>query len=508
MALRIPRNAKSICRINIFEEATQDNLCTYLSQGRAVLNGIEAKNLKLHLKYNVKHQIALILVQLDKLERRDVIHITRMFCKTVEDMEYTPGSLKIDECIQIMKNVRDFQNLTGGVANELLMITDERSTIVKSIVENSEAWNSAIRSAEEVRGDCRKFAVLVDEHLCKQYYHNKDISQSVNCKPAPSSMDDTLKSGLLDQRPRPLSSDEELMNFIANSKRNITTCRTLSEDLITCTISTRAKVAEELEQSYDTLRNSISNVTEALTSIKSQAMDEITDFQRKQETATTNEMGQVLKRMEELEKENECFKKKIMNLVMGISWDQSSFLINAQRRPNEKIMSYFVRLESIYSFCIGNTETDWNNENWYAKLVYQKILDTLPIGAKAKFQRDCKASMTDGSLVFSKLKLKVINIALGSTTFKQKEHELSVPEGPQVTNGKLEEDATGGSAGRLLSVSSKRETRTCYYCKKPGHLAKNCFKKKRDNKNAKKSQHVRETKKKNYGSQDRDGEQN
>jgi len=55
-------------------------------EGRAVLNGYEAKHVKLHLENNMKHDVSFALVLLDSLKRRDVMLVTRMFCKTIVGM--------------------------------------------------------------------------------------------------------------------------------------------------------------------------------------------------------------------------------------------------------------------------------------------------------------------------------------------------------------------------------------------------------------------------------------
>jgi len=743
MAFIIPPNSQSICGIKIYDEGLMGDLCSYRQQGRAVLNGYEAKNFKSHLENNMKHDVSFALVSLDTLKRREVTMVTRMFCKTVVGMEYVPNSMEITDCIETIKRVKQFQKITGQMENDsdLIILCDDKSQLLKLLIANDGAWNTAIDEAKSImnnNGDCHAIPVLVDEPLCKHYFQNKDVTQAVKqIKTAKKRlmMDDTFTSELQKQREQPQHPDDDLDTSISEARMYISRCQQLSEDLMICSFSKRAEVASDLEDAYIALNTTVSTVTEALNKVKNDAMENVQDLKMKlqksqdseqyaqkelalyqnqlteqkemQEKSTTDlttrvtELSQKLKlaedgkeelrtafelenkkaqvKIEEMELEKnekienlndrldgyksdanqyatqlddaykqlanlslikmecdtiheeaeaakekkhlaiqtspikskmplpmvhdddsesdddesvdafgtpiqtphkskimmvesetkehtkkidkfvatpakfgipiwnsiECnllehlmqcqrgldhaaekgcslkeqinlllltlpreyqfvssyleendkkdmgtLKKKVLELVMGASWDYTSAIINAHRRSDEQILSYFVRLRGMYMFCTGQqSDSDLDGDKWYTMMVYQKILETLPTGAKAEFQRDCEGSMTDGKLSYANLRKNVITIARKASVLQHLSSKVAVLQEPQEGARKPQEDAVASGEAKVSSVSEngsqvpQREQRTCFYCQRRGHIARNCYKKKRDNAN-------------------------
>ena len=93
-----------------------------------------------------------------------------------------------------------------------------------------------------------------------------------------------------------------------------------------------------------------------------------------------------------------------MELIIGTSWDQSSTVLKAQRKSGENILSFFVRLVNMFLFCTSKNERELENNTWFCMMVYQKILATLPLAAKAENQRECE-SVSDRKLFQSHEKL-------------------------------------------------------------------------------------------------------
>ena len=199
--------------------------------------------------------------------------------------------------------------------------------------------------------------------------------------------------------------------------------------------------------------------------------------------------------LEDNDKKNmSSFKSKLMELIMGTNWDQSSAVLTAQRRSGEKILSFFLRLQNMYSFCTSKNDKELAEDKWFCMMLYQKILATLPLGAKAEFQRDCESSMVNGVLEFTDLKKKIITISRKASMLQPIGNQVSVLTGLNSTAASSEDKkvpSIATSAGRKAG-----ERRSCYYCKKQGHIMKDCaaLKKKKAKEAANKESNGRETK--------------
>ena len=181
------------------------------------------------------------------------------------------------------------------------------------------------------------------------------------------------------------------------------------------------------------------------------------------------------------------FTSKLMELIMGTNWEQSSWILNASRRSGEKILSYFLRLMGMYQFCTSKSEADLENDQWFCMMLFQKILDTLPLGAKAEFQRDCEMSMENGHLKFPDLKKKIITCARKAPIFERQQLSNQVNPVLQQKGQSIEGSERSDRDVHVPSIRSTtdkkqrtEERRSCFYCGKVRHLIKNCYKKQRD----------------------------
>ena len=104
----------------------------------------------------------------------------------------------------------------------------------------------------------------------------------------------------------------------------------------------------------------------------------------------------------------------------------------------------------------------------------------MPGIAKMEFNRLTEEQRTNNRLTFTSLKSNIVVAARkvprnnNIIATIQQESRTRVPEAP----GR----STGSSEGERKEPprSSRRETRTCFYCHKPGHIARNCYKRMAD----------------------------
>lgn len=749
MTWSMPINAKPAFGMKICQEmSVGENLHSYLSQGRAVLNGAEAGGFKNKLKNVFGHDADYVLIRLDALPRRTVVNIARMFTNTVTNVPHVPSQAPMEELIGIIENICQFHGLDGlkdaKFKDSVIFLTDEKSSMLKSIAANQTKWNEYTIAAGEINeiDDKHSIPVLVDEQIVKDYYRNTETGSLRVPQRGQKRrmMDDTFTTELQKQRDQPLPANDQVEQYILNTQQQISTCRELTEQMISCKPDQRMAVVNELETAYEQMDVSTTDLSEQLEKVKSEAMDamntaqhklqlsqlaeqntkkELEDYQilieqqnefhaetvnalanrltqttrkldiaeeghKELETALEEEKQTNQNRVENLEhdqkikienlteqiddhkvdaeqyskelkealnkvsdyaklkqecdqlqrradsikidraispikfppikkeetindhwtmgdgsdsdedddevdpfgtatmtslklndsrprlnpmteqsgepkvdkfvatpakfgipiwnpvefsflehmaqcrrglayaEEKKCglkerqnlllltlprdyqfvsefletedkadmqkFQAKMVELIMGTSWDTSSLLINAHRRPNERILSYFLRLTNTYLFCTGKTETQIEDDVWVCMMLYQKILEALPLGAKAEFQRDCESGMNSGQLKFTELKKKIISIARKAPVLQHlRAHTPGIevinnPEEAYRQKSKGDKAGTAGSSASSISREStpRQEKRSCFYCKKVGHLKHNCYKRQRD----------------------------
>ena len=183
----------------------------------------------------------------------------------------------------------------------------------------------------------------------------------------------------------------------------------------------------------------------------------------------------------------EKFKRKLMELIIGSNWDQISSILNASRKTGEKILRYYLRLMASYKFCTNKSDQELLEDHWCSMMIYQKIFEALPLGAKVEFQRDCEMSMENGLLKSQNLRKMIVKIARKSPIIEQQlsQQVIHVLEGRNSNDGSendVEEvSSIVRSAGRRTENGGSHcypgeEQRSCYFCGEIGHKAKECWK--------------------------------
>ena len=192
----------------------------------------------------------------------------------------------------------------------------------------------------------------------------------------------------------------------------------------------------------------------------------------------------------------DLFKSRLIELICGTKSDQTSELLKAQRRSDENVLSYFRRLKSMYMYCTKKGEEDLATDAMGLNMFYQKILECLPSLAKIEFTRLCEEQMASGSFTFEKLKQYTVVAArkapkaasMLTPVQSQNQRVYSsnnrfVP-GTNVGPYNAERKSTGQDSNKGWTEvrtrrTNRRETRTCFFCKKEGHIYKNCYARKK-----------------------------
>ena len=177
------------------------------------------------------------------------------------------------------------------------------------------------------------------------------------------------------------------------------------------------------------------------------------------------------------------FKAKLTELICGTDADQTSALLSAHRRENENILSYFRRLKSLYAYCT-NEQEDSSTSTYGLYTFYNKLAEAMPQVARIEFTRLCEAAMAEKKFTFENLKKftvlaarkapKTTSPMLAQMSSTQQNIPARSPEGGKVPSSGPEEPAT-----REQTRTGYKETRECFECHKVGHIAKNCYARKR-----------------------------
>ena len=172
----------------------------------------------------------------------------------------------------------------------------------------------------------------------------------------------------------------------------------------------------------------------------------------------------------------DSFKKRLITLIDGTNTDQTSHFLQAQRKSDENILTYFRRLKALYLSCTKTSESDLETDTMGTNMMFQKIQETLPQMAKIEFTRLCENALNEGTFSLTKLKM---NTVVASRKIPKTPQVLINPVQNTGSLRGISPDARNEPNGfRERSKPYTRETRTCYYCNRPGHLARNCFRRK------------------------------
>jgi hypothetical protein len=175
----------------------------------------------------------------------------------------------------------------------------------------------------------------------------------------------------------------------------------------------------------------------------------------------------------------DSFKKKLITLVMGTNTDQTSHFLQAQRKPDENILTYFRRLKALYLSCTKTTEVNLETDTMGQNMIYKKLEETMPQLAKIEFTRLCENTLNDGTFSLTKLKQ---NIVVANRKISKTPQILLNPvqdnPGPWRRRSPADTREHNGFGERPSPY--RQETRICYHCDRPGHLVRNCFRRKKE----------------------------
>ena len=175
------------------------------------------------------------------------------------------------------------------------------------------------------------------------------------------------------------------------------------------------------------------------------------------------------------------FKTKLTELICGTNADQTSVLIKASRRPGKYILSYFHRLKSLYLYCTKKSESDLDNDKMGLNMFYQKIADTLPQIAKIDFVSMCEESMGDKNFTFDKLKRFTVQAARKAprctSMIMQVDNSQHMQESDRIVHHEPGMDSTGPEPTKVIGALNRS---ICWNCHQPGHIARHCWKRQKD----------------------------
>ena len=105
------------------------------------------------------------------------------------------------------------------------------------------------------------------------------------------------------------------------------------------------------------------------------------------------------------------FKRKLVELIIGTNIDQTTHLMQCQRKVGEHVLSYLNRLQNIYSYCSNKSESEMENDAWGVRIIFQKIIGAMSEAGKLELQRQVEDQAEQGNLTFSALKSAVVKAA-------------------------------------------------------------------------------------------------
>ena len=194
------------------------------------------------------------------------------------------------------------------------------------------------------------------------------------------------------------------------------------------------------------------------------------------------------------------FKKKLVELICGTNTDQTSEFLKSARRENENILSYFLRLKSLYCYCTNKSESDLTNDSLGINTLYQKIQETLPQIAKIEFIRLCEDAILAGTFTFQKLKANTVQAARKAPKDNRKMLLNPVHSGPARPDSRtVPSTPTGHGSNEARSnksgeQKSRKGPRKCFYCQRPGHFIRDCRIRKAAEEKGTSANHSREAK--------------
>ena len=150
---------------------------------------------------------------------------------------------------------------------------------------------------------------------------------------------------------------------------------------------------------------------------------------------------------------------------------------------NKNILSYFRRLKSLYAYCTKEQEDD-STSTYGLYTFYNKLAEAMPQVARIEFTRLCEAAMPEKKFTFGNLKKITVLAArkapkTTSPMLAQMSNTQQNSSHLSPTRGQVPFSGHGNRSDRQGARDVQRETRECFECHKVGHIAKNCYTRKR-----------------------------
>ena len=149
--------------------------------------------------------------------------------------------------------------------------------------------------------------------------------------------------------------------------------------------------------------------------------------------------------------------QRILQLIELLVGDKSQLIsdfMKVQRRRDEQLLQYFTKLKRMYAYATNKQIKDLEKEAVAIQLLVQKLKDSMETIFSTEFSKRIEAKMDAGKLEMTDISVALMKISRQMT-----------------------------QAGHLAPVSSNimAVKTTCAYCGKVGHMAKKCWKKRREN---------------------------
>ena len=162
----------------------------------------------------------------------------------------------------------------------------------------------------------------------------------------------------------------------------------------------------------------------------------------------------------------EKFTTKIVEIIAGSTQEQLSNFLREQRKPNEPILAYFSRIKNLYTHSTGNS-TNLDKDQFGVRLIYQKMYEGMDRVQASDLQRLCEKAIGDGTLSLAELMGNVARAARKTPI-------------PSTSLNAFRTPATPPNSPRESTAATYVHPDECTYCKKIGHRAEYCFRKRAD----------------------------
>ena len=155
------------------------------------------------------------------------------------------------------------------------------------------------------------------------------------------------------------------------------------------------------------------------------------------------------------------FAKEVVRILGAKTQRQMHDFITAQRKPGESILSYFSRILMLYKSSNNLTDDTWQSEKAHTSAIYTKIYDACYNSQKSELIRLADSDLEKGTLDIIKLKELLISVS------KLADDKI---------NAEVIQEVNVIKGQNQQKDPKKKDTRKCWFCEKPGHIKRQCWK--------------------------------